>query len=135
MRKNTHKDQWGIQVFIVFPHEVMVVLVSFTLEPIVELGTGAARGSEEVWKWGWKYPEHTLQTGEGEHGQQKFGDKGDNCPYDFSKTPTEFFPSEREKCSHGSVKLEPGLGGFSPSSDVTGEVPTTYPIWVGGFPD
>ena len=50
--KNTHKDQRGVQVFIVLLHKVAVVPVGFTLELIVELATGAARCSVEVLREG-----------------------------------------------------------------------------------
>ena len=49
--KNTHKDQGGIQAFIVFPHRDVVVLVGFPRELVVlELDAGAVESSEEVRK-------------------------------------------------------------------------------------
>ena len=48
--KNTHEDQRGIQVFIVFLHKFAVVVVDFTLEFIVELDAGVFGGSKEVRK-------------------------------------------------------------------------------------
>ena len=65
----SHEDQRGIQVFVVFLHKVTVVIVGFTLEFIVELDAGAARGSKDVRKERWQCLEHgILQTGEGRHG-------------------------------------------------------------------
>ena len=53
-----------------------VILIGFTLEPIVELGAGAAGDSKEVRKEGWKSLEHSiLQTGEEERDHPKFGDE------------------------------------------------------------
>ena len=49
----THEDQRGVQVFVVLLHEVAVILVRFALELVVELDTGAAGRSKEVWEEGW----------------------------------------------------------------------------------
>ena len=49
-RKDAHEDQGGVQVFIVFLHEVAVVLVGFSLKLVVELDAGAASRSKEVRK-------------------------------------------------------------------------------------
>ena len=40
-RKDAHEDQAGVQVFIVFLHEVAVVLVGFSLKLVVEFDAGA----------------------------------------------------------------------------------------------
>ena len=52
-REATHKDQGGVQVFVVFLHEIAVIFVGFALKLVVELETGAAGRSKEVWKEGW----------------------------------------------------------------------------------
>jgi len=75
--KDTHEDQRGIQVFIVFLHKATVVVVGFTLEFIIELDARAAGGSKEVRKERWQRLEHgILQTGEERHGQPKLLDGG-----------------------------------------------------------
>jgi len=54
--KNTHEDQRGLQVFIVFLHKVTVVLVSLALKLIVELDTGASsRSRGGSWQERWQY--------------------------------------------------------------------------------
>jgi len=58
--KDTHKDQCGIQVFVVFLDKIVVVLVGFTLELVVELYAGATGNSEEVRKESWQRLEHCL---------------------------------------------------------------------------
>jgi len=44
------KDQGGVLVFIVFLHEVAVVLVGLSLKLVVELDGGAASRSKEIQK-------------------------------------------------------------------------------------
>jgi hypothetical protein len=46
--KNTHKEQCGVQVFIVLLDEVTVVLVGYTLKLIVELDAGTSCRSKAV---------------------------------------------------------------------------------------
>ena len=48
--KNAHEDQCDIRVFIVFLRKVAIILVGFTLEPIVGLSVGTAGGSKQVRK-------------------------------------------------------------------------------------
>ena len=45
-KKETHKDQGGVQVFVVFLNKIAVVFVGFTLELIVELNTGVVGRSK-----------------------------------------------------------------------------------------
>jgi len=49
-RKDAHEDQGGVQVFIVFLHEVAVVLVGFSLKLVIELNAGTASSPEEIRK-------------------------------------------------------------------------------------
>ena len=73
--KNTHEDQGGVQILIVFLHKAAIVLAGFVLELVVEFDAGAAGSSEEVRKERCQYPEHgILQTGKQKRGKQKFGD-------------------------------------------------------------
>jgi len=46
--KNAYEDQGGVQVFVVFLHKVAVVVVSFSLGPVVELDAGAAGHPKEI---------------------------------------------------------------------------------------
>jgi len=48
--RNAHEYQRSVQVFVVFLHKVAIILVGFTLEPIVGLSVGAAGGSKQVRK-------------------------------------------------------------------------------------
>ena len=56
--KNTHEDQRGIEVVIIFLRKVAVVFVGFALELVVEVDAGTAGRSKEVWKDGWQCFEH-----------------------------------------------------------------------------
>jgi hypothetical protein len=47
--KNAHEDQCGVQVFGVLLVKIVVMLVSCTLEPFVELGAGVA--VHPGWQW------------------------------------------------------------------------------------
>ena len=76
MRKNTHEDQRGVQVFVVFLGEVTVVLVGFAFELVVEVVAGAVCCSMEVLKESWQRFEHSvLQTRKDKRGH-KFGGDG-----------------------------------------------------------
>ena len=44
--ENTHKDQCGVQVLTALPDEIMVILVSYALELVIEFDPGTARRSE-----------------------------------------------------------------------------------------
>ena len=45
MRVGTHKDERGIQIFVISPLEVPVVFLHFSLELVVELHPGVNTGS------------------------------------------------------------------------------------------
>ena len=63
MGKNTHEDQRGIQIIIVFLRKVAVVFVGLALELVVEVDAWATGRSKEVWKERWQCFEHgILQT-------------------------------------------------------------------------
>ena len=48
--ENTHEDQRGVQIFVVFLNKVTVVLVGFTFELIIEFVAGVVGRSKEVWR-------------------------------------------------------------------------------------
>ena len=52
MRKNTHEEQRGVQVSIVFLDKVTVVPIGFVFELVVEVVAGAV-GYSMVWKERW----------------------------------------------------------------------------------
>jgi hypothetical protein len=57
-----------------------------------------------------------------------------NCPYGFSKTPTEFLSTERKTNSFGSVKLRFVFPQARRVLPFTRGFPTANPIWAGGSP-
>jgi len=77
VRKNTHEDQRGIQVFVVFLDKVTVILVGFAFELVVEVIAGAVGCSKDVWKERWQRFEHSiLQTRKERRGYNMFGGDG-----------------------------------------------------------
>jgi len=64
MWKNAHKDQRGTQVFVIFLDKVMVMIIGYPLEFVVELGTGVAGGPEKVRKEFWQRFEHSILQAE-----------------------------------------------------------------------
>ena len=74
MRKNTHEDQRGGQVSIVFLDKVTVVLVSLAFELVVEVVAGAV-GCSRVWRERLQRFEHSvLQTRKDKRGHRLSGD-------------------------------------------------------------
>jgi len=59
-RTDAHEDQGGVQVFIIFVHEVTVVLIGFSLGLVIELDASAASHPEEAWKERWRCLEHHI---------------------------------------------------------------------------
>jgi len=53
-KRNTHKDQRAIQVFVIFLDKVVVVIVGRTLELAVELDGWVAGRPEEARKESWQ---------------------------------------------------------------------------------
>ena len=59
-REDAHKDQRGIQVFIVFLDEATVMIVSHPLELIVEFDAGVAGSPKGIWKNTWQRFTHSI---------------------------------------------------------------------------
>jgi len=53
MGNEAHKDQCGIQVFIVSLDKVTVMVIGYAMELIVEVDVGAIGRPEEGWKDSW----------------------------------------------------------------------------------
>lgn len=60
IRGNAYKDQRDIQIFIVFPDEITVTILSYALKLVVELGGGIAGRPEEAREEGRGRLEHGI---------------------------------------------------------------------------
>ena len=58
--ENTHEDQRGVQIFVVFLNKVTVVFVGFAFELVIKFIAGVVGRSKEVWKEGGQRFEHGI---------------------------------------------------------------------------
>jgi len=76
MENRAHKDQCGIQVFIVSLDKVTVMVVGYAMELIVEVDVGAIGRPEEGWKDSWQCFKHgILQAENNENVIRKIGER------------------------------------------------------------